>query len=349
MQKNLFRIFVVGFSVFLVFSSQAKAQNADIVLDSSNGTSAFQIKNSNLTTVASFDSTGKASFRNGLKVHHSSTFNIEPNGNEEFTIANGNKGNIFRYDSYNDKLYFDENNNGTMIGIGTSIPQTKFQVDDSSHYARLAWYPEKSAFRVGYASNDLYWDNNNLGLRSTALGGWNLATGQDSLAIGNYASATNTNAVAIGSIISAEGVNSFILGRGANFGSGLFKNTISDSLMIGFGGTNPILFVSGEAVSGNVGIGTTDPIFKLSLDNDGGIMAKGLYGSGKDLSLAGSGSMLIWYPKKAAFRAGYTTGEWDDDNIGNASVAMGFRTKAKGEGSIALGLNASAEGNYSMA
>ena len=47
MQKNLFRIFVVGFSVFLVFSSQAKAQNADIVLDSSNGTSAFQIKNSN--------------------------------------------------------------------------------------------------------------------------------------------------------------------------------------------------------------------------------------------------------------------------------------------------------------
>jgi hypothetical protein len=53
-----------------------------------------------------------------------------------------------------------------------------------------------------------------------------------------------------------------------------------------------------------VGIGTSTPEFKLSLDDDGGIMAKGEVYSGATLSVLGTGTRLIWYPRKAAFRAG---------------------------------------------
>jgi hypothetical protein len=90
--------------------------------------------------------------------------------------------------------------------------------------------------------------------------------------------------------------------------------------------------------TGNVGIGTTSPEFKLTLDNDGGIIAKGTYNSGNDLAVSGLGTRLIWYPKKAAFRAGYVYGtQWDNANIGTYSTAMGFATTASGYCSTAMG------------
>jgi carbon monoxide dehydrogenase subunit G len=59
---------------------------------------------------------------------------------------------------------------------------------------------------------------------------------------------------------------------------------------------------------GKTGIGTLTPEFKLTLDADGGILAKGTYGSGTALTTSGAGTRLIWYPKKAAFRAGQVGG-----------------------------------------
>jgi hypothetical protein len=99
-----------------------------------------------------------------------------------------------------------------------------------------------------------------------------------------------------------------------------------------------------------VGIGTTNPSFKLSLDNDGGIMAKGTYGSGNTLNTSGPGTRLIWYPRKSAFRVGYVEGaDWDNDNIGDYSVAMGYSTKASGLYSTALGTYTNSSGNSSTA
>ncbi|MBN1826712.1 MAG: hypothetical protein JW958_10625, partial [Candidatus Eisenbacteria bacterium] len=79
--------------------------------------------------------------------------------------------------------------------------------------------------------------------------------------------------------------------------------------------------VSGDdlyaAVPGKVGIGTTTPEFKLSLGGDGGILATGTFDAGDTLQTAGAGSRLLWYPRKAAFRAGHAGGNhWDDANIG---------------------------------
>ncbi|NTW31353.1 MAG: hypothetical protein HGB12_01740, partial [Bacteroidetes bacterium] len=106
---------------------------------------------------------------------------------------------------------------------------------------------------------------------------------------------------------------------------------------------------------GNVGIGTTSPEFKLTLDKgattpDGGILALGTYGSGTDLSSTGAGSKLIWYPKKGAFRAGYVDGtQWNNANIGDYSTSLGHCTKANGTYSVAMGDWTTASGNYSIA
>ena len=63
---------------------------------------------------------------------------------------------------------------------------------------------------------------------------------------------------------------------------------------------------------------------------------------------SGAGTRFMWYPDKAAFRAGHVTeNQWDMNNIGSNSFASGHSTKAMGMTSTALGHNTSAEGDYS--
>jgi Chaperone of endosialidase/Head domain of trimeric autotransporter adhesin len=65
---------------------------------------------------------------------------------------------------------------------------------------------------------------------------------------------------------------------------------------------------------------------------------------------SGAGVRLMWYPGKAAFRAGQVVGnEWDDANIGFHSTAMGLNTTARGDHSIAIGLGTTATGVRSTA
>jgi hypothetical protein len=63
----------------------------------------------------------------------------------------------------------------------------------------------------------------------------------------------------------------------------------------------------------------------------------------------GEGVRLMWHPAKAAFRAGATQSQWDDANVGEASMAVGQRTVASGEASVAFGRSTSASGGRAMA
>ena len=112
-----------------------------------------------------------------------------------------------------------------------------------------------------------------------------------------------------------------------------------------------------------VGIGTSAPEFKLTLQNDAGILAIGQFGdvNAASLTTSGPGARFIWYPKKAALRAGLIiagtgayasrpTDQWNDVNIGNYSVAFGRNSKASGAYSqVSGGDYNSATGNYSAA
>jgi len=114
----------------------------------------------------------------------------------------------------------------------------------------------------------------------------------------------------------------------------------------------PVLSIQNK--TGHLGIGTTRPEFKLSLEDDGGIIAKGVYGSGATLTTSGGDgtTRFIWYPKKGAFRAGgilprreslewkeYKTDYFDDINIGYGSFAAGTNVIASGTNSFAFGFN----------
>ena len=104
--------------------------------------------------------------------------------------------------------------------------------------------------------------------------------------------------------------------------------------------------ISGSNVyrlTGNVGIGTSTPLGLLHLKGTatggGNLLAEGLQ---KDTPgnppASGAGTRLMWYPDKAAFRAGRVAEkEWDKDSIGNYSVATGYGNKALGNGSVAMG------------
>ena len=85
--------------------------------------------------------------------------------------------------------------------------------------------------------------------------------------------------------------------------------------------------------------------------NNDGLFATGTYGaSGTNLTLAGSGTRMIWYAKKAAFRVGFvSSSQWNDGNIGAFSYATGHSTKANGNFSTAMGYNTTSSGQYSTA
>jgi len=101
--------------------------------------------------------------------------------------------------------------------------------------------------------------------------------------------------------------------------------------------------------AGNVGIGTTNPLEKLHVQG-ANFLVQGNYGSGPTLTASGANTRMLFYPRKAAFRMGRVTGdEWNDDNIGTYSIAMGYNTLASANFSTAFGYGAKAVNNYSFA
>ncbi|HEX6750744.1 MAG TPA: tail fiber domain-containing protein [Longimicrobium sp.] len=85
---------------------------------------------------------------------------------------------------------------------------------------------------------------------------------------------------------------------------------------------------------------STNSAGSYDLTNNNGFVAVGSFGSG-NIPVDGAGTRLMWYPQKAAFRAGSISGtQWDDANIGLYSVAMGQDVRALGDYSLAGGARA---------
>ena len=87
----------------------------------------------------------------------------------------------------------------------------------------------------------------------------------------------------------------------------------------------------------------------LTLTNANGLLAGGTIGQG-DIPASGSGSRMMWYPAKAAFRVGSAlTTSWDAVNVGVGSFAANLGTIASGQNSVALGSSSQAKGPSSFA
>ncbi len=98
-----------------------------------------------------------------------------------------------------------------------------------------------------------------------------------------------------------------------------------------------------------VGIGTNMPDAGLHVEHDDGALFTGTLFSGS-IPATGPGTRMMWYPGKAAFRAGTVNGsEWDDPNVGIASFACGGFTIASGEAAVATGIGSVASGAWSIA
>ena len=101
--------------------------------------------------------------------------------------------------------------------------------------------------------------------------------------------------------------------------------------------------------NGLIGIGTSDPVADLHVNNVNGVLFTGEFGTGS-IPAEGAGSRMMWYPKKAAFRSGYVTStQWDDAFIGNYSFCAGYNAKAIGNYGVAFGFNTSASGEGAFA
>lgn len=101
--------------------------------------------------------------------------------------------------------------------------------------------------------------------------------------------------------------------------------------------------------NGRIGIGTSNPIADFQVDNVDGVVYTGTFGTG-NLPVTGAGTRMLFYPKRAAFRAGTVTGwNWDDIFIGDYSFAAGYNTRASGNYSTAFGLSSTASGEGAFA
>lgn len=82
---------------------------------------------------------------------------------------------------------------------------------------------------------------------------------------------------------------------------------------------------------------------------DGGFASRGDDFVGP-IPMEGTGTRLVWYPGKGAFRAGRVNGtQWNDANVGMYSVALGFNSRAIGDNTFAVGPGSTASQGSAVA
>jgi len=188
-------------------------------------------------------------------------------------------------------------------------------------------------------------DTEAFGIYSTAMGIGTRAHGSGSTTMGYATEATGDASTAMGNATTASGIYSTAMGE-------RIQANGSHTVAIALSNQNGLSVTQDNTMAimgGKVGIDASAPAAELQVGGTDGVLFTGTYGSGT-ISATGEGTRMMWYPAKAAFRAGYVDGiQWDDANIGNYSIALGYGSIASNLYSTAMGAASTASGHASTA
>jgi hypothetical protein len=264
---------------------------------------------------------------------------------------------------------------GSRALLGGTTASGKFATASGEYSTAIGYYPTASglaAIAMGNttsASGILSIAIGNVAIASgdysVSIGSQTQATGYASTAFGDLTTATAAYATALGRITRAYGQSStstseenFARARGS-FSTGSFNDSTDTP--------NPLVAQPGDRIfqlgngtdhgnrnnaitvlrNARTGIGTTNPLARLHVADSAVVFtgASTLPGSPANPPVSGPGTRMMWYPDKAAFRAGQSyNNEWSKDRIGTHSFAAGFGPEANGASSVAMGYGSTASG-----
>ncbi|MDH4063125.1 MAG: tail fiber domain-containing protein [Acidobacteriota bacterium] len=131
-------------------------------------------------------------------------------------------------------------------------------------------------------------------------------------------------------------------------------STLSGNWRDTAGALGAFRFTTGAGTGGSPRPDVFVPVpLSITMTDTGSLVARGDRGVGA-APASGAGVRMMWYPGKAAFRAGEVfsgsgANAWDDVNIGLGSAAFGRATRATNEASTAMGHTTTASGRFSTA
>ncbi len=202
----------------------------------------------------------------------------------------------------------------------------------------------------GLLSTSMGYNTKAIGNVSTSMGNSTIASGTESTSMGNSTIASGAAATSMGLSSVASGDYSTSMGNNTKAKSvnslviGIYNDTTNNNRLfeIGNGTANNARSNALTVLSnGNAGIGTTFPQARLHIVDSSVLFSalSNIPATPANVPISGNGRRMMWYPDKAAFRAGYVADvKWDKENIGNYSFATGYDTKASGNYSIAMGI-----------
>jgi hypothetical protein len=289
-------------------------------------------------------------------------------GYDNYVLGNGSTAWGYQNKVYGAKSSAWGQNNYAAGDLSTAWGST----DTAGGVYATAWGHKNNA--MGLRSTAWGYKNYSFGETSTAWGEDNEATGLRSTAWGIKTEASATNSTALGYLTIASGHNSVAMGK-ATIAPSFCELAIGEYNLV-YTPTFPNLWSSSDRVftigigtsstaranamtvlkDGRIGIGTDSPTALLHTygaeTGGGNVLFSGLFktSSPGDPPVSGTGTRMMWYPDKAAFRVGYVSGTlWDRNSVGNYSFAAGKSTTASGSTSIALGNETTASGANAVA
>ena len=258
---------------------------------------------------------GKAAFRTGFI----DGVQWDKNNVGFYSFASG-------YNTTANNLYSTALGRNTLASGTSATSLGYFTIASGSNSTALGAYSQATA-------NEATAMNSNTiasGFAATAMGFATIAKGDYSVAMGNQTKSRSANSLVIGSFNDTTNTN-----RLFEVGNGTGDNARANALTV--------------LANGNTGFGTSFPKARLHVA-DSSVLFTGTVNliSTADPPVTGSGTRMMWYPQKGAFRAGTITGNhWDKNNVGFYSFAAGYDNRADGYNSVSMGTGNYASGESS--